>query len=279
MATDLTSEEIIRGSALRLRRRLSEICEFKTIDDYRARMAVGDREADVHFEPYDWVSVSLQIDDPVAPIAALEAASNLAGNVRYAQEAGSLKIVADTKIDGEAHLPESMDEIRSGFLDAIEGGADGPARDDDTLESKAVELALSELKDKDEYCVRRDGGWELRPRIGEHVLPVQVAITGARLRVHRAVTKKPADEKVAAAVADQSLRFNGQVRFARLAFAGSELVVETQLHRGLIESAWLVTAAQAVSSACHHVQVVLETLAEQKEVSNWYSAALLGNEE
>jgi hypothetical protein len=76
----------------------------------------------------------------------------------------------------------------------------------------------------------------------------------------------------AEAVANQAIRFNDQLRHARLAARDGQLVAETRLHGGLIESGWLSQAAYAVAQAGRYVATSLRILAEQPQVADTYMA-------
>ena len=103
-------------------------------------------------------------------------------------------------------------------------------------------------------------------------VPVQIAIEGRLLRFSRTAVAELPEGASALAVADQALRFNGQLRQARLALAGSRLVVESRLHDGQLKPAWMARASHAVACGWQYVRPPLCILTEQEDVAASYAA-------
>jgi hypothetical protein len=104
-------------------------------------------------------------------------------------------------------------------------------------------------------------------------VPVRLVLAESYMSITRIILPLPDPATPAAeAVAHQAIRFNAQLRHARLAARDGQLVAETRLHRGLIESGWLSQAAYAVAQAGRHVATALRILSAQPLVAETYSA-------
>ena len=77
------------------------------------------------------------------------------------------------------------------------------------------------------------------------------------------------------AVAEQALRFNHQLKFARLTAHGAELFAECRVHAELLAPDSLARAARATAAAIRHTRVALEILAGQQSVARWYGELFL----
>jgi hypothetical protein len=250
---------------------LAQVRGLKLKDAHRGVLACGESKAEVHLEPGDSIRVRLAVDEPPSPLAALAATHDLPGNVRYAAVRQGMALMADTALDGHAHLERTFLEIVSGLQQA--GGKTGKKRrDTEPVDPDSARQAIAELKWGDEAAVQRPDGWELRPRFQGEALPVQAALDAGRLRLWRVVVPHLPQAPAADAVAGQALRFNAQVRLARLALYEGQFVAETCLHLGLTTPCWLATAAQAVAAAAQHTQPTLRLLAEDTLVAAQYAA-------
>ena len=251
-------------------------------DVYRGTLAVGDRQAELRIEPHQWIDVRLTVDSAPSADDALRINQWLPGNVRYARALGSTALVADTQIDGVAHLALSIEEIRLGFSDAL--GSDCPSRvagreaksrslpADEGLQE--LQAALARLPFGEDGLVRREsadgrGEWELRPRIQGEPVPVLLDRLCGGARLHRTLLAKvpPEHRRV---IADQALRWNARYRFCRLSWCDEELVVETMLHEALVATKWLASAGLALAVVGREVRDVVETLAEDSRAASLY---------
>ena len=207
-------------------------------------------------------------------LAALHASSQLPGNVRFAHDKRGRAVVADTQINGAAHLPRTLQWLGDGIRQALD--ADGPAASPGNLaniEKRDVAHALAQMPWAADGVVGQDDGWELRPRLRGDAVPVRLILDGSCLSVTRIVLPLPDPATSAAeAVANQAIRFNDQLRHARLVARDGRLVAETRLHGGLIEAGWLSQAAYAVAQAGRHVATPLRILSEQTQVAEKYIA-------
>jgi hypothetical protein len=256
------------------------------LDAYRGTMEVRDRRAEVRFEPRQWIRIAILADDPPVPDDALRINHWLPGNLRYAGSGRHLTLVADTQLDGIAHLPASLAEIRLGLSDAIGGGGRPELQSaDDTRPASApgeparrrLEAELNRLPFGAQCLVRRDSpdgiaAWEIRPRIEGAAVPVLLDHTADGVRLYRALVAKVSPGR-RPAVVDQALRLNVQLRLCRLAWCGDELVAEALLHAGLTDACWLGSTAQAVAVASTRAMDVLDVLSQHEEVAaSWYTA-------
>lgn len=237
---------------------------------YDALLTVGSQAARVQLEANDAIRVSLPTAPPSPAMSALEAIHNLPGNTRFALNGQDGRLFADTQLNGELHMPETVRHIRSGMLTAL--GTRKKTRATPITRDQ-VQDALERLPWGGQSVVEKEDGWELRPRIESEPTPVQMTLEPANLRLYRVVLRSlPGSEhKATRAVVDQALRFNAQLRHARLAACDGQLVAEARLHGGLVHPVWLATAAFAVAVASRHVQATLQILAEQPEVAELYT--------
>jgi hypothetical protein len=83
------------------------------------------------------------------------------------------------------------------------------------------------------------------------------------------------DEAGLAAVADQALRLNARLRFARLSLVDDAVVAETCLRAELLTTVWIETAVRAVATVCHYTRGPLLVLAEQAPLAKHYGEMFL----
>ncbi len=152
-------------------------------DEQAGTLAAGSLLADLRIEPHQWIRVDAVLESPPGPWDALRVNHWLPGNLRYAHAAGRMALVAETMIDGVAHLAESLGEIRQGLRSAARSGhgpmAGPPAamrQDDLAVDRQALASALERLPFGEQGLVEREGtseagsAWEIRPRVaGEPV--------------------------------------------------------------------------------------------------------------
>ena len=271
--------------AERLRNLIASVDGMTMRDACRGTMDVRDRRAEVRFEPRQWIRVSLFADNPPDPDEAMRINHRLPGNLRYAGSSRGLTLVADTQLDGMTHLPASLAEIRFGLTDAIGGGgrpglksADGaqPVSPPDEPARRGLQAELEQLPFGADGLVRRDSpdgvaAWEIRPRIEGAAVPVLLDHAAGGVRLYRKlVAGVPPARR--AAVVDQALRLNVQLRLCRLAWRGDELLAEALLRAGLIDACWLGSTAQAVAVASARAKDVLNVLSRDEAAASWYTA-------
>ena len=219
-------------------------------------------------------SVRLRADVPSsgADLAALHAAYQLPGNLRFAYGLRGSELIADTQINGAAHLPRTLEWLRAGICQALH--AQTPAlcvEHPDSVAVQDVAEALAQMPWAADGVVTQEDNWELRPRLRGEVVPVRLVREPSAVRISRRVVPLPDPATSAAwAVAHQALRFNDQLWHARLAACGGQLVAETRLHGGLIAPGWLSQAAYAVAEAERHASAALRILATEPQVADTY---------
>ncbi|MCR4411106.1 MAG: hypothetical protein NUV77_01625 [Thermoguttaceae bacterium] len=254
-------------------------------DEHRGTLAAGSVLAELRVEPHQWIRIDAILDTPPEPWDALRVNHWLPGNLRYAQAPGRMALVAETMINGVAHLADSLGEIRRGLRSAARN-ADrqmaGPLatrlQDDLAVDRQALASALERLPFGEQSLIEREATsaagsfWEVRPRVAGEPVAVLVEWSGGRVRLGRTVLTGP---RPSAPLADQALRLNSRFRLCRLALAGEDLVVETLLHAGVIEPAWLAAAAHAVATASRYGQAKLEALVRHEPAARWYATLLL----
>lgn len=221
--------------------------------------------------------IDIRADAKMSPSAvdALQSMGQLPGNLRYIRDQAGMALLADTQIDGEAHLPETFLSIRSGMIRELQGDT---AADPDPLqppvERETVQEALAGLPWDDDGVVEQEDRWELRPRLRGDAVPVRMTIDPEGLRLSRVVLHEmpAAGTPAELAVADQAVRINARLRLARLAVSDGRLVAETRLGPWLIQPGWLATTACAVAVAARYAAPFLRLLAEQPAVVDMYIA-------
>ena len=253
------------GDSDRLSKAMAEVVGLSIHEDYRGTLDLGKAQAEVRFEPHQWLRISVAVDAPPDPHDALRNNHWLSGNLRYAGSSKHMMLVADTQVNGVAHLAASLEEMRRGMADALGGqvwlrqikSADGEkqAWAPDEPGQQKLETELNSLPFGPDSLVRRlsargCGLWEIRPRIQSNVIPVLLDQLSDGVRLHRTLVSKPPTAH-RDAINDQALRLNKQIRLCRLAWCGDELVAETLLNAELIETPWLTSATMAVAAASH----------------------------
>lgn len=261
---NLTTEQ-----GAQVRRALTKTRGLKLITAHAGVFSVGPVVAAVRIYPGDCMRVTLRVDQPPTPSAALETNYQLPGNVRFAAESRRLMLLADTQVDGEVHLAQSFSEIKSGLFHAL-GEKRTRERKTKPVTAEQVQAALERTTWDEESIVQRDAGWELRPRLHGQVVPVRATLVESRLHLRRRIISMPASEIASTAVAQQALRYNVQLKQARLSANEGEVYAESRLHAGLITPGWLVASATAVAVGWQHVTTALRILAEREEVAESY---------
>jgi hypothetical protein len=252
---------------------LSRIAGVGFAGGHEALFDLGPAVAEMNLAADGSLRLRAEVASPAHELDALSAGGLLPGNVRFARDRRGWSVVADTQINGAAHLPRTLQWIRAGMCRALDAEPPAPTEDSATIERGDLERALAQLPWAGEGVVEQDYGWELRPRVQGEVVPVRMTLDRAEVCVTRVVLAwPPARSPASTAVADQAVRFNNQLCHARLAARDGSLVAEARLHGGLVEPAWLGQAAYAVAQAARHAATPLRILAEQPLVAQTYLA-------
>lgn len=261
--------QLHEGRQDRLQRALSSTAGLHLDDGYRGRLKCGRHQARVLFESGEWVRVSLHVENGCTAREALEANRFLAGNVRFGGSSPEPVVLADTRLDGTAHLPQSFAEIRDSVHRATARRL-GACEEKGSIDPKTIEAALERLGWGKESVVKLEGQWEIRPPSSDLALPLRVSPEGAHVCIRRTIVKSMPDGDRARALSEQAMRFNGELRLARLALLGGELVAESRLHGGQVDSGWIALAARAVVAAFDHCHRRLKILSEDARVARCY---------
>lgn len=232
--------------------------------------------ASATLEADDVVQLRAPADSFEHPIEALRRGAGLPGNARLAMSGVQWRLAAETRVNGAAHLPESLAEIKRGFLSLIGKPAkrDADQTPDDTPPDAAMKSAIHEAGWTNEQAVETDDGWELHPRVAGAPVPVRAVLTADAVMLRRTIISDINRDGSAAAL-HQALSLNERLRFCRLAVVDERLVVETVLRAALICSDWLIYAAQAVASAARAVEPELKLLMEETAVAKAYAEMFL----
>lgn len=250
---------------------LSQIAGVCFAGGHQALFDLGTAVAEIDLSADGSLRLRADAPGPADDWAALHASGLLPGNLRFARDSHGRSIVADTQINGAAHLPRTLHWLRAGLVQALDPDAPPTAEEAAAIDRGQLGQALGQLSWAAEGVVEQDDGWELRPRIRGDVVPVRLTLENGFLEFTRRVLPLPAaDGPASAAVADQAVRFNDQLRHARLAACGGHIVAETRLHSGLVEPGWLAQAACAVAHASRFAAPPLRILASQPLVAETY---------
>jgi hypothetical protein len=276
---------LIHGRGDALKQILGRIDGLSIDENFQGTLDLGDTQADIYFEPPDCIRICSSPVLPMYPDDALRRNHWLAGNLRYAGNRNGMKLLADTQINGMSCLAECLEEIRRGMRALLDGKKSDqfisnyggkPLAEAGEIDRDRFKEALNTLPFGEDSIVQRAGdsgyrAWEIRPRLEGEAVPVLVDYMSGGVRIHRTLLDAvpPAGRQAAA---DQALRLNGQIRFCRFALAGDELVVETLLNAGLIETSRLTTAALAVATAGSWAKDVLDALARNERAASLYQA-------
>ncbi len=240
---------------------------------HQGLISLDDETADLLVDVDGSIRVRADVTLPARLVEVLRATHRMPGNLRFARDRRGGALVADTRIDGAAHLPQTLERLRGAMTRTLHSGADaavdlaaGP------IEYDAVREALAGVSWAGDGVVEQDDGWELRPRLRGDAVPVRMMIQPEGVRFHRVVLHQlPGNETASlAAVAEQTLRINACLRHARLAVAEGQLVAEAILDPWVIQPDWLATAAYAVAVAARHATTTLRLLVEQSAVVETY---------
>jgi hypothetical protein len=239
---------------------------------YRALMPLGEAVAELVLEVDGTICIRTAACLPSSPSKTLQLERDLPGNLRYTLDASGGALVAETQVDGAAHLPHTFRSLREAMLRSLHAATTDPAVLPPPISRDSVQQALARLPWAGEGVVEQEQGWELRPRLRGDPVPVCMAIEPAGLRLSRVVLHQlpPSGTPGAAAVADYAVRLNGSLRHARLAISDARLMAEARLDSRLVQADWLATTASAVAVAARHAGTPLRLLADQPAVADTY---------
>jgi hypothetical protein len=243
----------------------------------RGRLKDDDFMADVIIEPDEFVTVRADVDEPVDLFAALERSGRLPANARFSLCRAGWRLAAETRVNGVAHLPDSLHEIRLAFRCGLTGRAEKPNPvHEDPDPATAIHRTVKEFGWSEEQIVEVDGGWELQPRWAGATVPVELRVAGDDANICCTVLPSlPADDTVVAAVAHQAFLFNARLRCARLAVVQGKLIAETRLRSALIDASWLAFTARAVAAAAQAVTTTMTLVAQEATVAKHYTEVVL----
>jgi hypothetical protein len=279
----MTQTGPVRASR-RLHEALAETKGLHMSTAYEGVLSAGAHDAALRVEPGGCIALSLAVDSRPQPVQAMETNFHLPGNVRFAVQPSGAVLLADSLVGDSAHLPRTLAEMGEGFQQALskrpadrrcQDTEHGRCKDIASLEPGQVEALLKKSNWDEGAVVRNEAAWELRPRLREEVIPLELAIRGFELRLHRKVFATAPSQEALAPLAAQALRINSSLRHARLAMEEGRLVAETRLHRGLLEPLALAAAAYAVAAAYQYSQTALRILAEEEVVARCYRSLFL----
>lgn len=229
--------------------------------------------ADVHLDPDELIRVRCAVDLSDEPCSLLErlSGSGSAGCVRFALGVEGLHLAAETRVDGVAHLPHSLKEIREGFSLAFDSSArTAEVENTDEDSAASVRAAIEDCWPKDEAVATADG-YELQPLIEGTRVSVQVLPRPGAALVQRAVLPELPEGIAGSAIAHQALVWNARLRCCRLAIGHSRLCIESRLHVRRIDAEWISFTARAVAAAARTVEPELDLLARDPDVAQAYA--------
>ncbi len=259
---------------LALRKRLFEKYGVRLENAFRGSLANDASDVSVELEPADDLYLSASVESS-PPVNALQANADLPGTLRFAVDRQGWHLVADTRLNGEAHLPNTLQELLRAIA-RVRNGQTKHRRKPSKMAAAAPERLEQVLKSAslaDNPPVNVDGESEMRCRLGGHIVATRISRSGSGIRIRRGVVSSlQLDKPRLEAVADVALRLNLQIRHARLAFVNNEIRVEARLSACLIEPAWVNFYMRAVAAASLHVTPTLRLLASQPQVAQWWSA-------
>jgi hypothetical protein len=237
-------------------------------DGYTGRLSGSGAEVRLRVEHDDLVHLVTPVSESPEPAEAMWRNHALPGNLRFARLSQATWLLADTQVDGAAHLGATFREFKRGLASAL--GRETQA--DEAVPAAAakanIEAAVAGLNWDEDRLVKRDDGWEFRLRARGEMQAVRAAI-GKRADLHLFVPILAAEPGNRDILARAALQLNAELRLARYALAGDELLAEARLHLGILGPPWLAAAARAVAVAARHARR-LRLLAECPQVQDWY---------
>lgn len=263
---------LLRGRHRVIRNALRNLPSVTWSNTFQGSLQMGDLCAHLTFEQGDCLTFRLPLEETAPPLLALAWQRDVAGNGRHALVAERRVAMADTQLDGVAHLLRSVDEIAAGLQSIAKGLPLSVPQ-----EAPLVDLssAIDGLPYAAEDVVRLDKAFELRVRVQGKLTPVRVTPEFESARIHRVVLNEVPEGEAAEAIAHEALRMNAALRLARLSIRQGQLIAETCLHAGQLSSAWIQKGAEAVAVAAHCAHTPLTMLAHNSALVECYAALWL----
>ncbi len=237
-------------------------------DAYTGRLAAAGMDVRLRVEHDDLLHLAIPVDESVEPAEAMARNDALPGNLRFARVFQATWLLADTQVDGAAHLGATFREFKQGLASALGRETHADETAPATAAKANIEAALARLNWDEDRLAKRDEGWEFRIRTRGEVQSVG-AVAGKRADLHFFVPILAVEHGNRQVLAGAALQLNAEVRLARYALAGDELVAEARLHAGILGPEWLAATARAVAVAARHARR-LRLLAECPHVREWY---------
>ncbi len=235
------------------------------------RFAVGVESPRLISEVDGGVRVEAPRQDPPSRVEQLVRTHALPLNLRWARRAAESLLLAD--------IPARARDGASALVAAIEHGQWVVERtlvpfDVDALRTSFVGAGLAI-----NMLLSRSASLELRWPIEGVVRATRIAATADEWVVDCVALERlgvapdvgaavGADDEV---VADQALRVNAHVRYARLALDAGAVVAQARVPRQAETSEFLIRSARAVAALAHHAAFGLTTLQENPEVRAAYA--------
>lgn len=241
------------------------------------RIVHDDLAADVLLGPDDLIRITAPAPQVGHARDLLERCGPAAGNVRFsAPISGGPCLIADTRVDGVAHLPGSLRRIGASFAQVLGGALVGES---DTSEvqplRERLRAAVAEAGWTGDSEVDTPEGHELHVTQGGARTTVQVTAEPGSAVVRRTLLAELPEGDAGRATAHQALACNAQLRGCRLAVIGGALVVEARLCLDQLDGEWLAFTVRAVAAAAQHVGPMLALLAREPAVAAAYADMFL----
>jgi hypothetical protein len=242
------------------------------------RMVHAGIVADVLLEPDDVIRLAVAAPNVGDAREWLERCVPASGNVRFSSpHPAALDLVAETRVNGVAHLPEGLRRIGAAFAQVLGGthvAEHAPPQDE--LVRERLRAAVGEAGWNGDSVVDTPDGQELHVTLGGARTTVQVTADCGAARVRRTLLAELPEGDAGRAAAHQALADNARLRGCRLAVAGGTLVVEARLCADQLDGEWLAFTVRAVAAAAQHVGPVLTLLAREPAVAAAYADMFLG---
>lgn len=270
---DVLADVMLRPSNMdELYQELLEVPGMQLLDSHHARWETGGGSAELCLDAMGDLRIRLPSAAAAMPLKALEISSTLPGNCRYAMQGSAGVLIADIPIEFRIHLREAFHDLEQGIAMAHRVEREGiHAVEPPVIPKAEVQAVLRQPPWDEQSVVELPHGWELRPRYSGQSTAVTMTVEGRHVRLRRVVLPKLADQPLPAVAYAQALRFNAQLKHARLACSGEELLAEVCIHELFIDGKALATAARAVALAEDRVRTPLVILRADGKVASVYS--------
>ncbi|MFO0870523.1 MAG: hypothetical protein U0935_16470 [Pirellulales bacterium] len=239
----------------------------------RATWMVESFPAEVTSDALDDLRIRLPFPKPPSSRAALDVTATLPANWRWADDRGRRLLLADVPAALRHSLPTVFSDLEAGIRRLCHPAdtiltAEVPG----TIDRKQLQEALRAPWWNEQSVIEMADGWELRPTIAAHPIPVSLHIEGEHVRCRREVVSSLGDGAIADAICLQAVRFNARLKHARLSCADGKLVAEACLHRDLISGELLADVVRAVAVVEHRVRMSFGIVREHEEIAAQFAA-------